>query len=139
MMRTVKTRRILLAVALLLLLTTLLTACGSSTKKDKADRDILVTQIVLLGDEIQVKADGSHYVIADAETDGTWRYQIKYRTYPENATDHDVDFTLLTANPYATIDEDTHTVTLTKEGVATVLLKGRGQSEATITLEIWAR
>ncbi len=134
-----KARNAISLLAVLLLLTALFTACGNGTGKNKTDKDILVTQIVLLGDEIQTKADGTHYVVLNADEDGVWRYQIKYRTYPENAADRDVNFTLLTANPYAEIDESSGNVTLTKEGVATVLLKGRGQSEASITLEIWAR
>lgn len=131
-----KFRYLLTLLTLLLLVSLLCTACA---KDETSDKDVLITNIVLDGDELQVKDDGTHYVIPPMGEGGVWRYQIKYHVYPKNASNKDVDFILVSANPYATIDEETATVTLTKAGVATVLLKGKGQSEASITLEIWAQ
>lgn len=131
-----KLRNVLAVLSFVLLFSLLLSGCAS---EKTSDGNGLVKHIVLDGDELQVKDDGSHYVTLNTDADGVWRYQIKYHTYPENTSANDVDFVLVSANPYATIDEATGVVTLTKTGVATVLLKGKGQSEASITLEIWAK
>ena len=131
-----KKRNLLTILSLLLLLSLLFAGCANEEKNDK---DVLITTIVLDGDELKVKDDGTQYVTPQADEDGIWRYKINYHVYPENATDKDVDFVLVSATPFAEIDEETGIVTLTKAGVATVLLKGKGQSEASVTLEIWAR
>ena len=131
-----KLRNILAVLSFLLLFSLLFSGCANEKESNGND---LIKHIVLDGDELQVKDDGTHYVTLTADADGVWRYQIKYHTYPEHTTASDVDFVLVSANPYAAIDTKTATVTLTKAGVATVLLKGKGQSEASIALEIWAK
>ena len=134
-------RKLCISLSLALALALLLTACAGGGQKQNTDEDdlILVTEIELLNTDVQTSSDGTRFVTVEADADGIWRYQISYCTHPDNASDRKADLMLVTANPSASIDEETGTVTLTRTGVAGVMLKGRDGSEANVTLYIYAK
>lgn len=105
----------------------------------KTFNEIIYTKSVeLLNEDIKLAEDGTPYVIVRLGTDGTARYQIRYRVHPDNATDANVNFIYDKQNTSVSVDEN-GVVTFTKKGAVDITLQTTDGSGAKATIRIYAR
>lgn len=75
------------------------------------------------------------YAIVHPDENGEWRYQIKYRVHPDEATNSEVEFSYDTQNTAVTVDEN-GVVTFTEPAAVTITItpKDGTDSKAIITI-----
>lgn len=107
--------------------------------KAKDFHEIVYTNgIELLNENIKIdKETGEPYDVVYPDANGEWKYQLKYRVHPDNATDNSVTFSMdEQAKSYATIDEN-GIVTLTRANrsvTITIQANDGSGAKASITL-----
>ena len=105
------------------------------------DEVIYTESIEFLNDDIKtLEEDGSLYaVVRKDESTGLWTYQIKYRVYPDNATNSEVEYIYDTQTPGVTLDPETGVVTFDRKGALTVTIKPKDGTDISATVTIRAR
>lgn len=104
------------------------------------DEVIYTESIEFLNEDIKTMEDGTLYAMAQKdETTGKWTYQIKYRVYPDNATNSDVEYIYDTQKPGITVDTVTGVVTFEERGALTVTIKPKDGTDISATVMIRAR
>ena len=98
---------------------------------------IPVESIEILNEGLKYSELWGNYVVIQADENGEWRYQIKYRVHPDEATNSEVKFTYDTQNQSATIDEF-GVVTFTKPGMMKVILIPADGSDTSASITIIA-
>lgn len=98
---------------------------------------IPVERVELLNEGLKDNDLWGKYVVIQADENGEWHYQIKYRVYPDEATNNQVKFTYDTQNTAATVDE-AGVVTFTSRGMIKVTLIPLDGSDASATITIIA-
>ena len=97
-----------------------------------------VQSIELLNEGLKDSGDPEkgYYAIIQKNENGEWKYQIKYRVHPDNATNTKVDFSYNKNQTIATVDEESGVVTFNRVGTITITLlpNDRSDCEAKITL-----
>ncbi|MBQ2773386.1 MAG: hypothetical protein IJC95_06250 [Clostridia bacterium] len=102
------------------------------------DEIVYSNKIELLNEDIKIK-NGEPYALAEKGEDGVWRYQLKYRVYPDNVTNSAVTFSYDNQNNTVSIDEN-GVVTITKKGPVIIqILPQDGSPDVSATLTVWAR
>lgn len=104
------------------------------------DEIIYTEKIEFLNDDIKAMDDGSLYaVVKQDESTGLWVYQIKYRVYPDNATDSEVEYIYDTQKPGVTVDTTTGVVTFEERGALKVTIKPKDGTDISATVTLRAR
>jgi len=98
---------------------------------------IPVESVEILNEGLKENEMWGKYVVISPDEDGNRRFEIKYRVYPDNATDNSVRFSYDTQTTGVTINED-GVVIFTEPGPKTVKVQviamdGSGKS-ASITI-----
>lgn len=101
---------------------------------------IYSNKIEIINEDIQINPnDGTPYAMAQKGEDGVWRYQLKWRVYPDDVTNNAVTFSYDNQNNTVSVDEN-GVVTFTKKGVVTIeILPQDGSANVSASLTIWAR
>lgn len=101
---------------------------------------IYSNKIEIINEDIQINPnDGKPYAMAQKGEDGVWRYQLKWRVYPDDVTNNAVTFSYDNQNNTVSVDEN-GVVTFTKKGVVTIeILPQDGSANVSASLTIWAR
>ena len=100
---------------------------------------IYSNKIEIINEDIQINPnDGKPYAMAQKGEDGVWRYQLKWRVYPDDVTNNAVTFSYDNQNNTVSIDEN-GVVTFTKKGVVTIEILPQDGSNVSASLTIWAR
>ena len=100
---------------------------------------VYTTGIELLDENIKQNAEGEKYIVIHKDENGEYKYQLKYRVHPDNATNSDVTYSYDTELSYVSVDED-GVVTFTRGGrTATITIIAKDGSGASATLTITAR
>jgi len=103
------------------------------------DEVVYTNKIELLNEDIKINKNGEPYALAEKGEDGVWRYQLKYRVYPDNATNSAVIYSYDNLNNTVSVDEN-GVITFTKKGVVTIeILPKDGSPEVSAKLTVWAR
>ncbi|MBE6619516.1 MAG: hypothetical protein E7626_07045 [Ruminococcaceae bacterium] len=104
------------------------------------DEIIYTEKIEFLNDDIKTMDDGSLYaVVKQDESTGLWVYQIKYRVYPDNATNSEVEYIYDTQKPGVTVDTTTGVVTFEERGALKVTIKPKDGTDISATVTLRAR
>lgn len=104
------------------------------------DEVIYTEKIEFLNDDIKTADDGTLYAMAQKdETTGKWTYQIKYRVYPDNATNSAVEYIYDIQKTGVTVDTDTGVITFDRKGALTVTIKPKDGTDISATVMIRAR
>jgi len=104
------------------------------------DEIIYTEKIEFLNDDIKTMDDGSLYaVVKQDESTGLWVYQIKYRVYPDNATNSEVEYIYDTQKPGVTVDTTTGVVTFEERGAIMVTIKPKDGTDISATVTLRAR
>ena len=112
--------------------------------------EIYVERLELLNDDIKPaggRLEGvDYYTTVSPDENGERRYQIKYRVFPDNATDQSVDFHLVPT----TSDGEVSGVSIDKNGVVIfdgenvnsvivqIIAKNASSDDATVSIAIFA-
>lgn len=101
---------------------------------------IYSNKIEIINEDIQINPnDGKPFAMAQKGEDGVWRYQLKWRVYPDDVTNNAVTFSYDNQNNTVSVDEN-GVVTFTKKGVVTIeILPQDGSANVSASLTIWAR
>ena len=99
---------------------------------------IPVESIELLNEGLKHNDIWGEYVVIHPDEKGEWRYQIKWRVHPDEATDNSVSFSYDHQNTCATIDEF-GVVTFTEPGMISVTLIPMDGSDTSVTITIIAK
>ena len=105
------------------------------------DEVIYTESIEFLNDDIKTKKDGTLYaVVPKDESTGLWTYQIKYRVYPDNATNSEVEYIYDTTAEGVTVDVTTGVVTFHDEegGALTITIKPKDGTDISATIQLYA-
>ena len=104
------------------------------------DEIIYTEKIEFLNDDIKTMDDGSLYaVVKQDESTGLWVYQIKYRVYPDNATNSEVEYIYDKQKPGVTVDTTTGVVTFEERGALKVTIKPKDGTDISATVTLRAR
>ena len=95
---------------------------------------ISVERVEITNENQKYSEQQGDYVVIRPNEKGEWVYQIKYRVFPDNATNSDVDFAYEDVS-YASVDEN-GIVTFTSSGVlkVRVIATDGSNCEDTITI-----
>ncbi len=103
------------------------------------DEVIYTERIEFLNEDIQENNDGSYYARAKKdESTGLWVYQIKYRVYPDNASNKEVDFQYDPQKTGVTVDTETGIVTF-EGGVLEITIKPKDGTDISAVIKLYAR
>ena len=100
---------------------------------------IPVSEVEILNEGLKESETWGRYVTVSADANGEWRYQIKYRVHPDDATNKEVDFNVAaTPAGCATIDEN-GVVIFNSVGMAKVYVIATDGTNAEATVTIIAK
>ena len=102
------------------------------------DEIIPVESIELLNEGLKENETWGNYVVISPDESGEWRYQIKWRVHPDNASDNSVSFSYDKQNDAATVNE-LGLVTFTKPGICEVTLIPKDGSDTSVKITIIAK
>ena len=102
------------------------------------DEVVSVERIEILNSGLRENATWGKYVIISPDSDGIWRYHIKYRVYPDNVSEPRVDFSYDTQNTSVTVDS-TGLVVFTAPTTVKIHVIATDGSNVSTTLTIIAR
>lgn len=94
-------------------------------------------EILDLENKIKIDDEGNPYVTILPDENGERKYQIKYRVYPDDASNKAVSFDYDKQNPNVTVDEN-GIVTFKKKGSVIVYIKATDGSGVDTQLEVTA-
>lgn len=102
------------------------------------DQIIPVERIEILNEGLKENDMWGKYAIVNPDENGDRRYQIKWRVYPDDASDNSVDFSYDLQNTVATIDE-MGVVTFSKPGMIKITLIPKDGSDTSAVITIIAK
>ncbi len=97
------------------------------------DEIVYVSEIEILNDDVLVNDEGTPYIIVHPEN-GVRQYQIKWRVYPDNATDDSVSFAYDSQNENVTIDENGIVTFQTRGAVTVQIIANDGSAKTSIDI-----
>lgn len=102
------------------------------------EQEIPVESIELLNEGLKYNEEWGSYVVIRPDESGEWRYQIKWRVHPDDATNKTVSFSYDKQNDAVTIDEQ-GLVTFSKPGMCEITLIPMDGSDTSVKITIIAR
>ena len=97
-----------------------------------------VENVEILNEGLKYNNTWGNYTVISKNTDGEWKYQIRWRVYPDDATNQKVEFQLDSQNKSATVDEN-GIVTFSNPGVASINIIATDGSNVSAKITIIAK
>ena len=97
-----------------------------------------VERIEILNEGLKESERLGKYVVIEKNAEGEWKYQIRWRVHPDDATNTRVEFSYDKQNSAVSVDEN-GIVTFTKNGSITVHIIATDGSNASATLTVIAK